>query len=50
MHIQALRKIPSPPEPCDFAPHYVFWLVLVALQLFISTLTGWEFYLLAFCY
>jgi heme/copper-type cytochrome/quinol oxidase subunit 3 len=48
--VQALRKIPSPPEPCEFGPTYIFWLVLLALQLFISTLTGWEFYLLAFCY
>ena len=48
--VQALRKIPSPPEPCDFGPYYIFGLVLVCLQLFISTLTGWEFYLLAFCY
>lgn len=48
--VHALRKIPSPPEPCDFRPTYIFYLVLLALQLFISTLTGWEFYLLAFCY
>lgn len=48
--INALRKIPSPPGPCEFGPTYVFWLVLLGLQLFISTLTGWEFYMLAFCY
>ncbi len=48
--VNALRKIPSPPRPCEFGPTYVFWLVLLGLQLFISTLTGWEFYLLAFCY
>ncbi len=47
---QSLRKIPSPPAPCDFGPFYVFWLVLLSLQLFISTLTGWGFYLLAFCF
>ncbi|TWU29840.1 hypothetical protein [Bythopirellula polymerisocia] len=48
--INALRKIPSPPVPCEFGATYVFWLVLLGLQLFISTLTGWEFYLLAFCF
>lgn len=48
--VQAFRKIPSPPESCEFGSTYIFWLVLLALQLFISTLTGWEFYLLAFCY
>lgn len=48
--VNALWKIPSPPEPCEFGRTYIFWLVLLGLQLFISTLTGWEFYLLAFCY
>lgn len=50
LFLNALNKIPSPPGPCEFGPTYVFWLVLLGLQLFISTLTGWEFYMLAFCY
>ena len=48
--VQSLRKIPNPPEPCDFGPHYVFWVVLLSLQLFLTALTGWEFYMLAFCF
>ena len=48
--VNALRKIPTPPGPCEFGPTYIFWIVLLGLQLFISTLTGWEFYMLAFCF
>ncbi len=48
--IQSLRKFPKPPEPNDFGPYYVFWLILLALQFFLTTLTGWEFYMLAFCF
>jgi hypothetical protein len=48
--VQSLRKIPNPPQACEFGPFYVFWLVMLVLQLFLTTLTGWEFYLLAFCF
>ena len=48
--VQSLRKIPNPPKECDFGPFYVFWLIMLALQHFLTTLTGWEFYLLAFCF
>jgi hypothetical protein len=48
--IQSLTKFRNPPEPNEFASFYVFWLILLALQFFLTTLTGWEFYLLAFCY
>ncbi len=48
--VQSLRKIPNPPQPCEFGPFYVFWLIMLALQFFLTTLTGWEFYMLAFCF
>ena len=48
--VQSLRKIPNPPQACEFGPFYIFWSVMLALQLFLTTLTGWEFYLLAFCF
>lgn len=48
--VQSLRKIPNPPQACEFGPFYVFWLVMLVLQFFLTTLTGWEFYLLAFCF
>lgn len=48
--VQSLRKIPSPPQACEFGPFYVFWMILLALQFFLTTLTGWEFYMLAFCF
>ncbi len=48
--VQSLRKIPNPPGPCDFGPTYIFWLIMLVLQLFLTTLTGWEFYMLAFCF
>ena len=48
--VQGLRKFPAPPEPNDFGPTYVFWLIMLSLQVFLTTLTGWEFYMLAFCY
>ena len=46
--VQSLRKIPSPPEACDFGPTYIFWVIMLVLQLFLTTLTGWEFYMLAY--
>lgn len=48
--VQSLRKIPNPPQACEFGPFYIFWSVMLALQFFLTTLTGWEFYLLAFCF
>lgn len=48
--VQSLRKIPNPPEPCDFGPTYIYWLIMLILQLFLATLTGWEFYMLAYCF
>ena len=48
--IAALRRVPEPPGPCDFGPTYLFWIVLLALQTFLAALTGWEFYMLSYCF
>lgn len=48
--VQSLRKIPNPPVACDFGPTYIYWMVMLILQLFLATLTGWEFYMLAYCF
>ena len=46
----AIRRIPNPPGPCKFGPTYLFWIVLLGLQTFLAMLTGWEFYMLAYCF
>lgn len=48
--VAALRRIPNPPGPCDFGRTYLFWIVLLGLQTFLAALTGWEFYMLAYCF
>lgn len=48
--IAAIRRIPNPPGPCEFGPTYLFWIVLLGLQTFLAMLTGWEFYMLAYCF
>lgn len=46
--VQALRKIPKPPRPCEYSGRHLFWGKLAALDMFMTALTGWVFYLLAF--
>ena len=48
--VQALRKIPNPPGPCDYSPKHIFWGKLAAIDMFLTALTGWVFYLLAFAF
>ena len=48
--VAAVRRVPNPPGPCTFAPTYLFWIVLLGLQTFLAMLTGWEFYMLAYCF
>ena len=46
--VQALRKIPSPPQPCAYSPQHIRWAKLAALEITMTAVTGWIFYWLAF--
>ena len=46
--VQALRKFPSPPVPCSYSHTHIFWARLAAIDMTLTTLTGWLFYYLAF--
>lgn len=48
--VQAARKIPNPPRPCAYSPRHIFWAKLAAADMFLTALTGWVFYLLAFAF
>ncbi|MEX2188342.1 MAG: DUF420 domain-containing protein [Pirellulales bacterium] len=46
--VQALRKIPNPPRPCAYSRQHMFWARLAAIEMVMTAVTGWIFYLLAF--
>jgi uncharacterized membrane protein YozB (DUF420 family) len=46
--VQALRKFPSPPQPGAHSRGHVRWARLAAWDMFLTALTGWVFYYLAF--
>lgn len=46
--VQALRKIPNPPGPCDYSAKHMFWGKLAAIDMTCTAITGWVFYYLAF--
>lgn len=46
--VRALRRIPSPPLPSAHSGSHVFWGRLAAIDMGITTVTGWTFYYLAF--
>jgi uncharacterized membrane protein YozB (DUF420 family) len=48
--VQALRYIPNPPGPCPYSAKHLFWSKLAAVDMFLTALTGWIFYLLAFAF
>ena len=48
--VQALRKIPNPPGPSDYSRKHKFWARIAALEMFMTALTGWCFYLMAFVF
>lgn len=48
--VQALRKFPQPPGPCEYSERHLFWGKLAAIDMFMTALTGWGFYLLAFAF
>ena len=46
--VQALRKFPNPPVPCQYSPIHKRWARLAAVDMTLTALTGWTFYYLAF--
>ena len=46
--VQALRRFPSPPRPSEYSHTHIFWARLAAIDMTLTTLTGWVFYYLAF--
>ncbi len=46
--VQALRKYPTPPQPGPHSRSHVRWAWLAAWDMFLTALTGWVFYYLAF--
>jgi putative membrane protein len=46
--VQALRKFPSPPRPNEYSAAHRRWGKLAAIEMFMTAVTGWIFYYLAF--
>jgi uncharacterized membrane protein YozB (DUF420 family) len=46
--VQALRRFPNPPTPAAYSFRHMRWARLAALDMFLTALTGWIFYWLAF--
>lgn len=46
--IQALRKIPSPPGPGDYSPQHIRLARIAAIDMCLTSVTGWTFYWMAF--
>ena len=46
--ILAIRRFPKPPRPGEHSRSHIFWARCAAIGLFLTSLTGWIFYALAF--
>jgi hypothetical protein len=46
--VRALRHMPSPPSPCPHSVWHKRWGWIAAIDMVLTTLTGWTFYWLAF--
>lgn len=46
--VRALRRFPNPPQPSEHSASHVFWARLAAIDMGLTTVTGWTFYYLAF--
>ena len=46
--VQALRKIPRPPRPCEYSGRHKVWGRLAAADMVLTSVSGWVFYWLAF--
>jgi putative membrane protein len=45
---RALRRFPSSPGPSEHSASHIFWARLAAVDMGLTTVTGWTFYYLAF--
>jgi uncharacterized membrane protein YozB (DUF420 family) len=45
---RAVRNFPSPPRPAQHSRFHVYWAKLAAAGMFMTAITGWVFYYLAF--
>ena len=45
---RAVRNFPSPPRPAEHSRFHVYWAKLAAAGMFMTAITGWIFYYLAF--
>lgn len=48
--VLASRRFPNPPSPNSHSPFHRRWARLAALDMLLTTLTGWVFYVLAFVF
>lgn len=46
--VRALRRFPAPPLPSEHSASHIFWGRLAAIDMGMTTVTGWTFYYLAF--
>jgi len=46
--VRALRRFPNPPGPNDHSANHKAWAWIAAIDMGLTALTGWIFYLLAF--
>jgi putative membrane protein len=46
--VQAIRKFSKPAQPGPYSPTHIFWAKLAALGMFLTSVTGWVFYVIAF--
>ena len=46
--VQALRKMPRPAGPCEYSARHARWGKIAAVAMFMTAVTGWIFYWLAF--
>ncbi|MBL9123156.1 MAG: DUF420 domain-containing protein [Planctomycetaceae bacterium] len=46
--VRAVRRFPHPPEPAEHSASHRFWGWVAAIDLLLTSLTGWLFYYLAF--
>ncbi len=46
--VQALRHIERPPRPGPYSRQHVFWARLATIDMVLTAVSGWIFYLLAF--
>ena len=46
--VRALRRFPVPPQPSEHSGSHIFWARLAAIDMGLTSVTGWTFYYLAF--